>query len=78
MTPQERKAVGAMVRQASDLYAAAAGNTPVWSKRDHMREFIGQFVDEHMALIGDPAVLAEWIIEANRGHGERIASESDH
>jgi hypothetical protein len=74
MNPQERKAVGAMVRQASDLYAATAGNTPVWSKRDHMREFLGQFVDEHMALIGDPPdekVLAEWLIQANRGRGER-------
>lgn len=70
MTPQERKAIGVMVRQASDLYAATAGNTSVWSRRDHMREFIGQFVDEHMALLGDEKVLAEWLIAANRGRGE--------
>lgn len=73
MTPQERKVVGAIARQASDLYAAGAGNNPVFPNRDHMREVIGQFVDERLALIGDPPdekMMAEWLIVANRGRGE--------
>lgn len=61
MTPAERKAVGRMVRQGSDLFAATAGNRPVWESRDQMREKIAQFVEGHMALLDVPGVLAGWI-----------------
>jgi hypothetical protein len=70
MTPQERKAVRAMVRQGSDLYAAAKGSAPIFENRDHMREAISQFVEEHMALLDSPGVLAEWLLLANEGRGE--------
>ena len=65
MTPAERKAVGYLVRQSCDLFAATAGNSPVWDKRHHMREAIAQRVEESMALFGVDGYLAEVIVAAN-------------
>ena len=65
MTPAERKAVGYLVRQACDMYAATAGNRPVWDGRQHMREAVAQRVEESMALFDVPGWLAEILVAAN-------------
>jgi hypothetical protein len=65
VTDAERKAVGYIVRQACDLYAATMGNKPIYENRGHMREYIGQSVDAQVALLNVPGVLAEWLIAAN-------------
>jgi hypothetical protein len=66
VTPAERKAVGYLIRQASDLFAAGAGNASIWSKRDHMRESIAQPVEEAMALFDAECYLAEILVAANQ------------
>jgi hypothetical protein len=45
------RCIGDIVEMASDLYAATAGNTPVWDKRDHMRNFLSQVVRERVSLM---------------------------
>ena len=66
MTPAERKAVGYIVRLASDMYAATMGDKPIYENRHRMREDIGQRVDADIALLDVPGSLAEWVIAANR------------
>jgi len=63
--PAERKAVGYLIRSASDLYAAGKGNAPIWDNRKHMREVIAQSVEEKMALFDVPGYLGELIVAAN-------------
>jgi hypothetical protein len=78
MTPAERKAIGYIVRQSCDLYAATMGDKPIWDNRHRMREGIGQRVDAEMALLDVPGSLAEWIVAANRmreGIGQRVDAE---
>ena len=65
MNRAERKAVGYLIRQASDLYAATAGNKPVYLSRKHMREVIAQYVEERMALFSVDGYLAEILVAAN-------------
>jgi hypothetical protein len=64
VTPAERKAVGYIVRQACDLYAATMGDKPIYENREHMREYIGQHVDGEMPLLTG-GYLAEYVIAAN-------------
>jgi hypothetical protein len=65
MTPAERKAVGYLIRQACDLFAAGEGNRPIWERRKIMREAIAQPVEEAMAGFAVEGVLAETLIAAN-------------
>jgi hypothetical protein len=66
MTPAERKAVGRMVRLACDKVATAMGNAPIYPNRAKMREGVAQFVEQEMALLDTPGMLATWIIAANQ------------
>lgn len=72
------KIAGAIARQSVELYAATAGNKPVWSDRDHMIEYIGQFVEEQIALTegdSDAAVASrgQWLSAANRRRSQEAA-----
>jgi hypothetical protein len=67
MTTAERKAVGYLIRQASDLYAAGVGNKPVWEGREIMRESIAQYVEEKMPLFDSDGYMAEVLFAANGG-----------
>jgi hypothetical protein len=66
MSPAERKAVGYLVRQACDLYAATMGSKPIWENRGQMREAIGQRIEAEMPLFESPGYLAEVLVAANQ------------
>ena len=67
MTNAERKAVGYLIRQACDMFAATQGNRPIWERRKIMREAIAQPVEEGMAAFGVEGYLAEVLVAANKG-----------
>jgi hypothetical protein len=72
MTGAERKAVGYIVRLASDLYAATMGNAPIYDNRTQMREAIGQSVDADIASLNQAEVLADWVVAANQKELETL------
>ena len=76
------KIAGEIARQAAAHFAATAGNTRVWDRREQMIEQIGQSIEADIAAIegeSDAALArrAEWLALANqrRRAGSQKGSE---